>query len=405
LESEKERVKNEIDNSKKLLEKEINLKKSLDITLKSLVAKTDELKNQKLNFEKRLTELKAEITNNDARIETVTNEIINVKNNLKENKTKLSNLKSDLKKLEGVNETLKKNQQEKNDSIKNISDTLNSTKLRIIQVNERKENLKLTSTQLQDKKSELMAEKHKMDGELIKTNDEINETKAEIENLEKNISKTESEINKKKSLVEEKCKALEKLNEKKSEIEIKALSHENSLKILDVDIKTESEKKIELERRNTEFVEKLTELRNLKNTELSYQNDILIIEKKLAQNKVEIERFKNDVEVNIDDDNNAILNEHDLVREKDDYNHKLDQLKDRKNFAKSEISRFKLYKSDCQRVIENSNEHISKLDNDLDNVNENYRQATVRLRDNSARLIPNHPIVNENNNEVSHYNR
>jgi chromosome segregation ATPase len=272
-------------------------------------------------------------------------------------------------------------------------------------VNERKENLKLTSSQLQDKKSELMAEKHKMDGELIKTNDEINETKAEIENLEKNISKTESEINKKKSLVEEKCKALEKLNEKKSEIEIKALSHENSLKILDVDIKTESEKKIELERRNTEFVEKLTELRNLKNTELSYQNDILIIEKKLAQNKVEIERFKNDVEVNIDDDNNAILNEHDLVREKDDYNHKLDQLKDRKNFAESEISRFKLYKSDCQRVIENSNEHISKLDNDLDNVNENYRQATVRLRDNSARLIPNHPIVNENNNEVSHYNQ
>ncbi len=405
MESNKEKFKNDIDNFKKSLEKEINSKKSLDITLKSLVAKNNELKKQKLNFEKRLTELKAEITNNDARIETVTNEVKNVQNNLKENTTKLSNLKRDLAKHEGINETLKKNHQEKNDSIKKITDTLNSTKLRIIQVKESKENLKLTLSQLQDKKSELMAEKHKMDGELIKTNDEINEAKVEIENLEKNISTTEKEISKKKILVEEKSKALEKLNEKKSELEVKALSHENSLKKLDVDIKTESENKIELERRNTEFVEKLTELRNLKNTELSYQNNILIIEKKLAQNKVEIERFKNDVEVNIDDDNNAISNEHKLLREKDDYNHKLDQLKDRKNYAESEISRFKLYKSDCQRVIENSNEHISRLDNDLDNVNENYRQATVRLRDNPARLIPNHPNVNENNNQVSHYNR
>jgi chromosome segregation ATPase len=402
LENDKEKFKNEIDNSNKSLEKEINLKKSLDITLKSLEAKNNELKNQKLNFEKRLTELKAEITNNDARIETVTNEVKNFKNNLKESKIKLSNLTSDLKKLEGINEILKKNQQEKNDSINKITDTLNSTKLRIIQVNERKENLKLTSSQLQDKKSELMAEKHKMDQEMIKTNDEINETKAEIENLEKNISTTEKEINQKKSLVEEKSKALEKLNEKKSEIEIKALSHENYLKKLDVDIKTESENKIELERRNTEFVEKLTELRNLKNNQLSYQNDILIIEKKLAQNKVEIERFKNDVEVNIDDDINAIKNEHKLEREKDDYNHKLDQLKDRKNFADSEISRLKLFKSVCQSVMKNSKENILKLDNDIDKfkLNENFREATVRLRlkDNPARIIPNHPIEIENNN-------
>ena len=412
MEREKERLKEALNTSSKSLDREINLKKSLDIAVKSLQAKTNELKNRKLNSETRLSELINEITNSDKSIQSVTNEIKNTKKDLKELNTKISNLNSGLKKLEETNEKDKKNHKDKNESIQKINDNINCKKLKATEINEKKENLQLTSIQLQDKKNGLLVEKHVMAEELVKTNDVINETKAEIENLNGNISKTEKELNEKKSLLEEKSKTLEKLNEKKSILEIKAKGHENSLKKIDVNIKSENENKIDLEKRDTEFVTILTELRNLKSTtrnnELRYQNDVLNIGEKEAQTKVEIEKFKNDVEVNIDDNLNAIIENHKLVREKDDYKNKLKRIEDRKNFINTEIDRFKFYKSDCQQIINKSNIEIEELDLKNSKLNEKFTIAS-KLSRNANRDVTNHQIINNNNinenNNENHYNR
>ena len=340
----------------------------------------DELKKKEIEYQQKIQENEKKLKDMDNKEETI--------------KKLTEEIELEKEKNNKNNEIKQKNKNEKNNlnrKIKELEENETKCKQELENKNQEIEELKKSNDEILKKKNEemddLKTKYEENNSNLVK---EINKLKDEVEQLKQNNSKISSDL-------EEKIKNNEQLKKESEDFENK----KNEIKTKVNEYKKKVSQKLEDKEETIKKLNKEIELEKENNTKINEQNKILIKDKKDLNAKIE----ELNKEVKLKNDLNEEKEK--LIKEKEDLEEKLNQdIKELKKTNKMNENKIKEYEErlkESNQKEEEDNKIIKELEEknknneQLEKENKSLKEKEIKLEEKISEFSK---IIEEKNKEI-----